>query len=178
MLVGEPGERNLLLAAPIILEDYPQVAPESPCPLYDGTEIDELLILRTLPLTDEEKQEAKATDPRVAALLNELEALPPDVLLRLHGAIRSWKPHPPAPQRVLRPGHRVVLRPQPGRADIHDLWLAGRVAVIEEVRTDLDGVTYLGVTLTDDPDADLLRQWGRFWYLQPEEVAPLDEEIR
>ncbi|MGZ4435438.1 MAG: hypothetical protein ACXVW7_17715, partial [Trebonia sp.] len=55
VLAGPPGERNVLLASPIILPDHPEVARESPGELYDGTEIDEILTLRTLALTDEEK---------------------------------------------------------------------------------------------------------------------------
>ena len=34
-----------MLSAPIILYDYPQIAPESPGDLFDLTEIDELLTL-------------------------------------------------------------------------------------------------------------------------------------
>ncbi len=57
VLVGEPGQRDTMLASPIILYDYPQIAPESPGALFDGTEIDEILTLRILTLTDEEKLE-------------------------------------------------------------------------------------------------------------------------
>ena len=48
MLVGEEGERDTMLSSPIILYDYPQIAPESPGSLFDGTEIDEILSLRIL----------------------------------------------------------------------------------------------------------------------------------
>lgn len=64
VLVGEPGERHTVLASPIILDDYPQVAPESPGDLFDGGEIDCLLVLSILALTDEEKAEMRASDPR------------------------------------------------------------------------------------------------------------------
>lgn len=176
VLVGEPGERHLMLAAPIILYDYPQVAPESPRLLYDATEIDELLILRTLLLTDEEKQEARATDPRVAELLDQLESLPAERLARLHGAIRSWRVRQLAVDHPAFVGRRVRLRPALGRADAHDWFLADKTAIVEEVRTDVDGTTYVGVTLVDDPDADLLREWGRFWYFRLDEVEFLPEE--
>lgn len=43
VLVGNEGERNTMLSSPIILYDYPQIAPESPGPLFDGGEIDEIL---------------------------------------------------------------------------------------------------------------------------------------
>lgn len=81
-----------VLSAPIILDDRPEVAPESQVPFYDATEIDELLILRTMTLTDEEKREARATDPRAAAVIDLADSIPPDILARLHGAIRSVQP--------------------------------------------------------------------------------------
>ena len=64
-VLGDPdGGRQVMLSAPIILYDNPELAPESPGELYDGTEIDEILTLRTLALSDAEKAEARATDPR------------------------------------------------------------------------------------------------------------------
>jgi hypothetical protein len=88
VLVGEPGSGDVLLASPIILYDYPQIAPESPGELFDGTEIDEILTLRTLALTDEEKREARATDPKARALMDRIDGMPSEVLERLHGAVR------------------------------------------------------------------------------------------
>ncbi|MEZ0075288.1 hypothetical protein [Planotetraspora sp. GP83] len=88
VLVGDPGHREVVLSSPIILYDYPAIAPESPGDLFDSTEIDELLSLRTMTLTDEEKREAAATDPRVAEILERTGDLPPELLERLHGAIR------------------------------------------------------------------------------------------
>jgi hypothetical protein len=55
ILVGEEGNRDAILSSPIILYDYPRLAPESPGDLFDATEIDEILTLRILTLTDEEK---------------------------------------------------------------------------------------------------------------------------
>ncbi|MFD4508604.1 hypothetical protein [Streptomyces sp. NPDC058457] len=82
----------LLLSSPIILPDHPQVAPESPGDLHDAGEIDEILTLRTMLLTDEEKREARATDPRAAEILDRVDTMPPEVFERLHGAIRSLSP--------------------------------------------------------------------------------------
>ncbi|MFK0150727.1 hypothetical protein ACIQVK_01455 [Streptomyces sp. NPDC090493] len=82
----------LLLSSPIILPDHPQVAPESPGDLHDAGEIDEILTLRTMLLTDEEKREARATDPRAADILDRVDTMPPEVFERLHGAIRSLNP--------------------------------------------------------------------------------------
>jgi hypothetical protein len=92
ILVGEAGERDLMLAAPIILYDYPQIAPESAGDLFDGTEIDELLTLRILTLTEAEKQEMRAADERGRELLERSESLPPEYLMRMHGAMRSLRP--------------------------------------------------------------------------------------
>ena len=91
MLVGEEGDRDTLLSSPIILSDHPQIAPESPGDLFDGGEIDQLLILNILSLTDEEKAEMRASDPRAREILDRTEALSDDELMRLHGAIREWQ---------------------------------------------------------------------------------------
>lgn len=92
VLVGEEGCRDTLLSSPIILPDYPQIAPESPGDLFDATEIDEILTLRILTLTEEEKREMVAADERARALLERTEALGGDELLRLHGVMRSLRP--------------------------------------------------------------------------------------
>jgi hypothetical protein len=80
--------REVVLASPIILEDHPRIAPESPGDLFDGGEIDQLLVLNILSLTDAEKAEMRDTDPRARKILERTEALTEDQLLRLHGAIR------------------------------------------------------------------------------------------
>lgn len=89
VLIGHEGERDAMLSSPIILYDYPQIAPESIGTLFDGTEIDEILTLRIMTLTDEEKQEMRQTDERVNALLERTEALTADDLMSLHGVIRN-----------------------------------------------------------------------------------------
>jgi hypothetical protein len=89
VLVGAEGERDTVLASPIILPDYPQLAPESPGDLFDGTEIDEILSLRILTLTDDEKRLAAAVDERARALLARTEGLGAKELLGLHGTIRD-----------------------------------------------------------------------------------------
>lgn len=88
VLVGEEGARDRLLSSPIVLSDYPRVAPESPGDLFDGGEIDQLLILNILALTDAEKDEVRASDPRARELLERTEALTPEQLMRLHGTVR------------------------------------------------------------------------------------------
>jgi hypothetical protein len=92
VLVGEAGARDTMLASPIILYDYPQIAPESPGDLFDATEIDEILTLRIMTMTDAEKREMGAADPRARALLERTEALARDQLMQLHGTLRSLRP--------------------------------------------------------------------------------------
>ncbi|MDQ3760918.1 MAG: hypothetical protein M3460_04250 [Actinomycetota bacterium] len=88
VMIGEAGRRDVMLISPIILYDYPVIAPESPGELFDGTEIDEILTLRTMTLTDEEKAEARATDERARKLMDRVDSMPPEMLDKLHGAIR------------------------------------------------------------------------------------------
>ncbi|SDN20064.1 hypothetical protein SAMN04487981_10446 [Streptomyces sp. cf386] len=91
VLAGEPGRADLVLSSPIILEDHPAIAPESLGALYDATEIDEILALRTAALTDEEKREARGTDARAAAVIDLADSMPAEVLERLHGAVRGLR---------------------------------------------------------------------------------------
>ena len=92
VLVGEDGARDTMLAAPIILPDYPRIAPESPGDLFDATEIDKLLILNVLALTAGEQAEMRASDPRARDILDRCAALSPEELMRLHGTIRELRP--------------------------------------------------------------------------------------
>ncbi|MGH3624683.1 MAG: hypothetical protein ACRDQ5_23330 [Sciscionella sp.] len=97
VLVGEHGARDLVLSSPIILYDYPTIAPESPGNFFDATEMDEMLALRTLTLTDEEKREARATDDKSAEIIDRADHLPPELIERLHGAVRYLRPAKPSP---------------------------------------------------------------------------------
>jgi hypothetical protein len=98
VLVGADGERDCMLSSPIILYDYPQVAPESGGDLFDSTEIDELLTLRVLTLTDEEKREMWSGDPRARQILERAETFSSEQLSRLHGAVRGLRPAEEAEQ--------------------------------------------------------------------------------
>jgi hypothetical protein len=88
IMIGAEDARDMLLVSPIILDDYPSIAPESPQNLFDGTEIDEILTLRTLALTDDEKREARATDPRAKEIIDHVDGMPAELWDRLHGTIR------------------------------------------------------------------------------------------
>jgi hydrogenase maturation protease len=92
ILIGTGVEHDTMLASPIILYDYPQLAPESPGDLFDSTEIDEILTLRILTLTDEEKRSAASVDPRARDLLARTESLAREQLMNLHGTMRDLTP--------------------------------------------------------------------------------------
>lgn len=92
VLAGDGDRRDVVLSSPIIMYDHPRVAPESPGDMFDACEIDEILALRTLTLTDEEKREARATDPRSRAVVDRVDVLPQEVFARLHGAVRALRP--------------------------------------------------------------------------------------
>lgn len=91
VLVGNEGEYDTMLSSPIILYDYPQIAPESPGALFDGTEIDEILTLRILTLSDEEKEEIRQGDVRAREILERTESLSSEQFMKLHGVIRGLR---------------------------------------------------------------------------------------
>jgi len=190
VLAGTPGERDVMLSSPIILYDYPALAPESPGPFCDSTEIDELLTLRVMTLTDEEKNEARATDERARAIIDRSETIPPKIFERLHGATRFLQPatadpvetffNPPdkteqssaqVGETKIAAGDRVRIEPR-RRADSMDLFLAGRVARVEAVHRDVDGRTYMAMSLDGDL-GDLNTAYKRFFYFDPDEPRPL-----
>lgn len=179
VLAGDPARRDVMLSAPIVLYDHPQVSPESPGDLFDATEIDEILSLRTGTLTEEEKREARATDPRAAEIIDRVDNLPAEVMERLHGAVRGLRARPAddpdtvtVDGAVIAKGSRVRLRPRRRGADAHDVFLSGRTALVEAVLTDIDGEQRIAVTVDDDPGADLHQWYGRFYYFDTDEVTP------
>jgi hypothetical protein len=91
VLAGPEGNGDVVLSSPIILYDHPAIAPESPNDLCDATEIDEILTLRIMTLTDEEKREARGTDPRARRIVDRADSIPDEILERLHGAVRSLR---------------------------------------------------------------------------------------
>ena len=203
VLAGDGGRdgqtSDVVLAAPIILYDHPAVAPESAGAMFDSTEIDEILTLRVLTLTDEETAQARATDAQAAAIIDRCEQMSPADLQRLHGILREphaaggpvgtgdawWAAEAAAPvspetdsvlvagRRVAR-GSRVRLHPA-RRADAQDMFFAGQEATVHGVHADLDGDTHVAVTLVGDPAAELHDWYGRYLYFAPEELEPLAE---
>jgi hypothetical protein len=92
VLAGHENARNAMLSSPIILYDFPQVAPESAGDLFDGTEIDEILALRILTLTEDEKREVRTADDRAREVLERTESMPAEHFMKLHGVLRGTKP--------------------------------------------------------------------------------------
>jgi hypothetical protein len=203
VLAGPPGDHDLVLVSPIILYDHPEIAEQSKGDLYDSTEIDEILTLRIMTMTDEEKAQARATDPRAARIIDRCEAMSPEAMLELHGVLRD--PHtgpvsaglvPEVPEGVnwwdpdadtaVRPETDAVVvngtkvsrgsrvRLRPSRrADAQDLFFADRIARVTSVHEDVDGDAHIGVVLEDDPAAELHDWYGRYLYFAPDEVEPL-----
>jgi hypothetical protein len=187
------GSDDLLLGAPIILYDHPEVAGESPGALFDSTEIDEILTLRVMTMTDAEKAEARATDPRARTIVDRCDAMSPADLQRLHGTFRDppaadlpwWDPAAdaevdPSTDTVLVNGVPIgkgsLVRVHPSRrADAQDLFFAGQVARVTAVVSDVDGETHVALVLVDDPAADLHDWYGRYFYFAPDELEPLEE---
>ncbi|MBF6273943.1 MULTISPECIES: hypothetical protein [Nocardia] len=202
VLAGPPGDRSLMLISPIILYDHPEIAEQSQESLYDATEIDEILTLRVMAMTDEEKAAARATDPRAARIVDSCDAMTAEQMARLHGVLRDpgagqnrlvpeippgtdwWDPvadgavRPdsdavPIAGTLVRKGSMVRLHPA-RRADIHDMFFDGRDARVTSVHADVDGRTHVGVVIADDPGADLHEWYGRYLYFDPDELEPLD----
>jgi hypothetical protein len=194
------GEDDVVLSSPIILYDHPEVAAQSPGDLYDSLEIDEILALRVMTLTDEEKSEARGTDPRAAAIIDRCDHMSAETLGMLHGQMRPveqpsgsasfddpsavpwWDPEADAAfdpwtetvrigGAAITKGSNVRLRPS-HRADAQDIFLAGLTATVAGVFTDVDGDQHVAVTIDDDPATEELAWQGRYLFFHPDEVEP------
>ncbi len=191
VLVGDETNKDCdtLLSSPIILSDYPRIAPESPGNLFDGTEIDEILSLRILTMTDDEKREMRDVDARARMILERTESLGAADQLQMHGAMRDAAAFDPdffsSNDRLegvtvgdvyLKAGDAVRIRPKV-RADVMDIALAGKAAVIDAVEQDAEGKVHLALVLQDDPGRDLghLRQPGHRFFYGVDEIEPLRE---
>ncbi|WP_053960307.1 hypothetical protein [Sulfobacillus thermosulfidooxidans] len=97
VLAGDQQDGKICLVSPIILYDYPTIAENSPGDFFDGAEIDEMLALRIMTLTDEEKKEAMRADPKVQALLERTQNLSRDDLYQLHGMAYRVSPNSSTP---------------------------------------------------------------------------------
>jgi hypothetical protein len=190
---ADAGTSTVVLASPIILYDFPEVAEQSAGALFDSTEIDEILTLRVMTMTDEEKAEARATDPRAREIIDRCDQLSPSALQQLHGILRNPHATPPevpwwdpAADEAVRPeldkvfidgvpvckGSLVRVHPS-RRADAQDLFFADQLARVTAVLSDVDGRVHVALVLADDPAADLHDWYGRYWYFAPDELEPL-----
>lgn len=191
VLVGdkEKHEHDTMLSSPIILYDHPQIAPESAGDLFDSTEIDELLTLRVQALTATEKIEMQRVDEQARKILERAENLRPEQFLKMHGTLREVPKtneefFNPAQRRegaavdgvTLKAGDRVRIRPK-RRADVMDIALDGKIAIIEAVEEDVDKNVHFAVVLEDDPGKDIgmMRHIGHRFFYGADEVEPLIE---
>lgn len=198
------GGEDVVLSSPIILYDHPEVAPQSPGDLYDSLEIDEILALRVMTLTDEEKAEARGTDPRAAAVIDRCDNMSAETLSQLHGQMRHLDPGvptfsgdasnqipwwDPAADAAVDPwndsvwiGHTEVtkgcaVRLHPSqRADAQDMFFEGLTATVAGVFADVDGETHVAVSVDDDPATAELAWQGRYLFFRPDEVEPLADQ--
>ncbi|PZR73878.1 MAG: hypothetical protein DLM52_10315, partial [Chthoniobacterales bacterium] len=169
VLVGDQDkhERDTMLSSPIILYDYPKIAPESAGNLFDGTEIDEILTLRIQSMTEEEKAEMRNIDEQARRILERTESLSQDHLLQMHGTMRERQESNeqffnPGERRQtvtvsgveLKVGDRVRIQPK-RRADAFDLILKGKIAIIEAIEEDVQNEVHLALVLEDDPGREL-----------------------
>jgi hypothetical protein len=204
VLVGPTGSSDVVLGSPIILYDHPEIAEQSAGALFDSTEIDEILSLRVMTMTDAEKAEARATDPRAAEIIDRCDQMSPETLRDLHGVLRDPRGPRATPEAALDPGDvpwwdpaadesirpdtdsvlingvsvakGSLVRVHPSRrADAQDLFFADQVARVTAVLADVDGETHVAVVLVDDPAADMHEWYGRYFYFAPEELEPLDQ---
>ncbi len=206
VLVGEAGvdaqRASLVLSSPIILYDFPALGPRTEADAFDATEIDELLTLSVLSLSDDERAEARVTDPRARAIVERAESFGPAAIARLHaGALHriddgaAVTTSAPVFERLADPsagagfdlpaidcvfvggvkvsrGSSVRLHPR-GRADSWDSLMDGKIATVRAIHQDFEDRMYVAVTVDDDPASDLHDWYGRSFFFSPDEVEPL-----
>ena len=164
---------DAILAPTFMLPDHPEIAPESVNDFFDNTEIEEALVLHIQALSDQEREEIAAQDPKVREMLARADATTPQQLMDLHGRVRIEDP--PGERAVTfegvtyKRGDKVVLHP-PLDADVYDKMLDGRTATIHRLFMRVDDRLHLGVTVDDDPMQEILGESGRFLFFFAEEV--------
>ncbi len=204
VLIGDSAvdeqRATLMLSSPIILYDFPAVAPQTDADAFDGTEIDELLTLSVLSLPDAERDEARATDPRARAIIERAERFSMQDLARVHAGTLyqvGMKPRTPLGAdpfggadpfaaidvpaidcvfvngvKVTK-GSSVRLNPK-RRADAWDMFLRDKIATVRAIHQDVEDLMYVAVTVDDDPASDLHDWYGRSFFFYPDEVEPVE----
>ncbi len=174
---GDVHTSDVLLISPIILYDFPRIAPHSQTRTFDGTEVDELLMLSVASLTDEEKREARSAHPFVRELVERAEALDADTQQLLHGELTGGSGKP-GDERVIvsgttiGPGSHVRVHPK-RRADVWDDIVRGMSARVKAVHTDFDGNRYVGVVFDADPASGEHEWYGRSFFYGADEIEPI-----
>ncbi|CAN5225222.1 hypothetical protein BH24ACT23_BH24ACT23_07570 [soil metagenome] len=195
-----------ILGAAIVLPDHPQMAPESRANMFDGTEIEEALILHVQALSDSEREQIEAQDPAVREMLARADAVTNDELMAMHGVMYPTgergvpesfippgikDPGPPpepghpnpgleqieVPRGTIRKGHKVILHPGAESRDPLDGMLEGRTATIERIYYDMDDKIHVGVTIDGDASQELYRETGRYVFFKGDEVEPVEPAV-
>jgi hypothetical protein len=169
------ADDDVVLGAAMFLPDHPRLAPESLGNLFDNTEIEEALLLHVQTLSEEERRQIAAQDPKVREMIERAERATPEQMLGLHGRLEPGHPQlgeveATVGERTIRRGARVVLRPRQGAGDPYDTILAGRAATVERIYVDYEDGVHLGVTVDEDPGQELMRESGRYLFFRPDEV--------
>jgi hypothetical protein len=169
-----------MLGAAIMLPDHPQLAPESKVDFFDGTEIEEALMIHVHTLSEEDRKEMAHGDPAVAEMIGRALSATPQDIFNLHGRTEIAG-HPAAGEAevvvdgvAFRPAMKVILHPS--STDPYDAMLAGRTGTIHRIYVDYEDRTHLGITVDGDPVGDMMRDTGRYLYFFPPEVEILDAE--
>jgi hypothetical protein len=149
VLAGAAGSTDVVLGAPIILYDHPEIAAQSKGALFDGTEIDEILTLRVMTMTEAEKAEARATDPRAREIIDRCDDMSASDMQELHGILRNpYAPSPgPAGPERLGGGHADLRDLEPASFDTGDVPWWDPVADAS-VQPGLDAVKINGVSVS------------------------------
>lgn len=170
---GDTQRSALVLSSPIILYDFPEVASQTKGDTFDLTEIDELMMLSVRSLSDDEREEARATDPRAQAIVDRAERFGAGDLADLHGVLDI-----PSMDCVFVNGAKVakgsMVRLHPKRrADVWDAFLEDKLATVRAIHQDVENQMYVAVTVDDDPASDLHDWYGRALFFYPDEVEPV-----
>lgn len=184
VLAGEASDdgrcSTIVLSAPIILYDFPAVSEQSGGDAFDGTEIDELLSLSVLSMTDDEKREARATDAAARDVVERADSLTAERLASLHASMQATAAPEAAEDTTLvvrghsiGKGSRVRLRPS-RRADVWDTFIDGKTARVRGIYRDMDDRMYVAVVVEDDPASEFHEWYGRSLFFYPDEIEPLE----
>jgi hypothetical protein len=164
---------DAVLGPAIMLSEHPQLAPESVNDFFDGTEIEEALVLHIQALSEEEREEIAKQDPKVREMLARADATTPQELMDLHGRVRiqdaPGEKQVVVGDAVVQRGDKVILRPGEN-GDVYDKMLAGRTATVHRIYADYEQRLHIGVTVDDDPLQQIFAESGRYLFFFADEL--------